>query len=177
MAAPFDLMEAQCHDIDGLFEQLVEPGTDHREVLRELTARLAAHISIEHSLILPALRRAGGGDRKFRTELKRDYRRMGHQLTLIERRKINSPDQPDLLSTLRSEWRGHVARHDGLEAIGERMTPSDRRVLSEKVGHAENVILSHPHPHLLALGPLSRLTTRLAARFDRARDRTVSNLP
>lgn len=28
-----------------------------------------------------------------------------------------------------------------------------------------------------ALGPLSRLTTRLAARFDWARDRTVSNLP
>lgn len=28
-----------------------------------------------------------------------------------------------------------------------------------------------------ALGPLSRLTTRLAARFDRARDRTVQNVP
>jgi len=45
--------------------------------------------------------------------------------------------------------------------------------LVERMRSGENVILSHPHPHLLSLGPLSRFTTKLAAVHDRLRDRTV----
>jgi hypothetical protein len=46
-----------------------------------------------------------------------------------------------------------------------------------RVQRAEDVILTHSHPHLLALGPFSRLMTEVVSRFDRARDRTAPNLP
>ena len=44
-----------------------------------------------------------------------------------------------------------------------------------QMGGAEKVILSHPHPHLLALGPVYHWTTRLASAWDGVRDRTVRN--
>jgi hypothetical protein len=47
--------------------------------------------------------------------------------------------------------------------------------LGVKMRSAENVILSHPHPHLLALGPVYHWTTRIASSLDRVRDRTVRN--
>ena len=177
MGEPLQIIEVQRQEIDDLFDQVVDPGTDHRSVLSELTAKLAAHISIEHSVVLPVIRAGESGSGAMGRALKQDYRRMGHLLTRIERRKINSPDLPDLLAALQAEWRRHSVRHERLRGIDARLPEEERAELSEKVARAEDVIMSHPHPHLLALGPLSRLTTRLAARFDRARDRTVPNLP
>lgn len=48
-------------------------------------------------------------------------------------------------------------------------------LMAEKITAADDMVLSHPHPHLLSLGPLATVTTRLASRFDRLRDRTVNN--
>jgi iron-sulfur cluster repair protein YtfE (RIC family) len=177
MSDPLELVELHSQQIDALFERLLSPDTDHRSAMTDLTSSLAAHISVEDSILLPVVRKSEPGGRGTWRAIRKDHRRMGRLLTLIERRKINSPDVPELITSLRSDWRKHADRHSALKCIDERLTEAERQDLAQKISRAESVILSHPHPHLLALGPLSRITTRLAARFDRARDRTVQNVP
>jgi hypothetical protein len=102
---------------------------------------------------------------------------MERLMVLIERRKVNSPDLPDLVTDLRAATLEHVER------VRSRLNPALRDALSEeelaemaeKITAADEMVVSHPHPHLLSLGPLANLTTRLASRFDRLRDRTVNN--
>jgi hypothetical protein len=177
MAEPLIVIDNQHHDIEALFDQLRGPDTDHRAALGRLTTQMAAHISAEQSVFLPAIKSSGVGGRDLQQGLKRDYRRMEHLLVLIERRKIDSPDLPQFLTELEDIFQGHVRRCAALAAMEKRLPPDDLEQLTQRLERAEQVIVSHPHPHLLSLGPLSRLTTRIAARFDRGRDRTVSNLP
>jgi hypothetical protein len=47
--------------------------------------------------------------------------------------------------------------------------------MAQKITAAHYTVPSHPHPHLLSLGPLATVTTRLASRFDRLPIRTVNN--
>jgi hypothetical protein len=177
MAQALSVIESQHRDIEALFEQISDPDTDHRAALGRLTTQMAAHISVEQSVFLPAIKSSEVGGRDLQKGLKRDYRRMQHLLVLIERRKIDSPDLPPLLTELKDIFQGHVRRCAALATMEKRLPPEDLENLSQRLERAEQVIISHPHPHLLSLGPLSRLTTRIAARFDRGRDRTVSNLP
>jgi hypothetical protein len=102
---------------------------------------------------------------------------MEHLLVLTERRKVNSPDMPDLVMKLVDLFDSHLARcQDELApALREALDQPHLDELGAKMRGAESIIISHPHPHLLALGPLYRMTTRLASAWDRTRDRTVRN--
>jgi Hemerythrin HHE cation binding domain len=165
------------HEHDQLgeqFQRVSDPDADRVETLGRLVQRLAAHISAEQSLLLPVLKKNRIGGRKLLRRLRSDYHRMGRCLVLIERRKGNSPDLPPLVTRLHHAYHAHARRFElavypGLRA---RASANDLQDLMERIESAEAVILSHPHPHLLSLGPLSRLTTRMAAIFDRARDKT-----
>jgi hypothetical protein len=146
-------------------------------ILKELLRELAAHVSAEQSLVYPVVvaEEIGGAD--LASGLKGDYDEIGRLLILIERRKVNSPDMPDLVTELLDATRAHIDRcqevlFPGLEAS---LTMEDQVDLAARLDSADDTIVSHPHPHLLSLGPLSRFTTRLASRFDRVRDRTVDN--
>jgi hypothetical protein len=154
------------HDeLQDQFDRVSDPGGDRIEALGCLTQQLAAHISIEESLVVPLLKGTGIADRRLLRRLKGEYRRMGRLLRLIERRKGNSSDQPALVTDLQDTYQRHVRRFQLYvePKLRDRASTSELEELSEKIDSAQATILSHPHAHLLSLGPLSRLTTRMAA--------------
>lgn len=165
-------------EIDGLLSRVSATGEDRRTALSELIQQLAAHISAEQSLMLPAAKQAGVPRRDLR-RMHHHYREMGKHLLRIERRKVDSPDMPELVTALVEHFEAHVRLWDGqfAPALDDGLTPDRRAELESELEAAQTVIMTHPHPHLLSLGPVSRMMTRLAARYDAARDRTVTNLP
>jgi hypothetical protein len=161
--------------IDELFEKVSSPEENRGQVLNELVQRIATHIAVERGVFYPVVTEKELGGPEAVQTLERDYKEMERLLVLIERRKINSPDMPDLVTDLKTAFEEH--RRQFTENISpaseELLSPDERAELEEKMNSAADVIVTHPHPHMLSLGPVSRLTTRLAVVFDRLRDRTV----
>ena len=147
------------------FDRVSDPNGDRIEALGRLTQLLAAHISSEQSLVVPLLKRKGIGDRRLVRRLKAEYRRMGRLAMRIERRKANSPDLPAIVTDLQDEYQRHVRRFELYidPKLQGRVSADQLEDVEEKMQSAESTILSHPHAHLISLGPLSRLTTRMAA--------------
>lgn len=177
MAQAFSTIRRHHDDIDARLSQVSDPKADRRSALAELIKRMAAHVSVERTVFLPAVKKMAELDEDLERGLKNDYRELANLLVRIERRKVSSPDLPEMVTQLEDRFRDHVRQFEALSDIESRLTADDLHDVADRLERAESAILSHPHPHLLSLGPLSRLTTRLAARFDRARDRTVANRP
>jgi len=91
-----------------LFRQVNVPDTDHRTVLAELVKEMAAHVAVEQSVVVPVLKRTGRKGKDLSRSLTRHYRRIEHLLVLIERRKIDSPDLPAMVSDLRDIFTSHT---------------------------------------------------------------------
>jgi Hemerythrin HHE cation binding domain len=163
--------------LEELFSRVSDAEGDRVATWQEIVRQLCTHVAIERTFLFPLVKQHRLGPRELAVELRRDYGRMEHLLVLTERRKINSPDMPKLVTDLLDTFAAHEARcaRALVPSMRERMGEVELDELGARMRAAEKVILSHPHPHLLALGPLYRLTTRIAARWDRIRDRTVSN--
>lgn len=171
------VLDLEHEGISRLFEEVSDPEAHRTEVLFDITRRLAAHVAVEQSVFEPLARDREIIGPETADGLKDDYHEIERLLVLIERRKLNSPDIPQLVTELKDIFEGHVKRFS--ESINSRaataLSPEELRELRERMESADETILSHPHPHLLSLGPISRFTTKLAARFDGLRDRTVRN--
>ena len=179
MADQCDLgvLDFEHEGVSRLFEQVSDPEVDRVEILFDITRRLAAHISVEQSVFLPVVRDRQIGGPGMAERLEEDYHEMQRLLVLIERRKMNSPDIPELVTELKDVFGNHTRRFSESISGGaaDRLSAQELGELRERMENADGTILSHPHPHMLSLGPISRLTTRLAARFDGLRDQTVRN--
>jgi len=168
------VLDREHADILELFERVSDPEADRGKVLRNLLAQMATHVAVEQAVFYPVVRHLDIVDAD---ALDDDYRQLGHLLVLIERRKANSPDVPDMVNELMARFESHCRRfsHPLGENLQAAITPDELAEMEAKLQSSERVIVSHPHPHLLSLGRISPVTTRLAAVFDRARDRTVNN--
>ena len=160
-----DFLRRPHSELQEQFDRVSDPDGDRIEALGRLTQLVAAHLSAEQSLVVPLLKRNGIGDRRLVRRLKSEYRRMGRLAVRIERRKGNSPDMPALVTELQDAYRRHVRRFELYvdPKLRGRVSPDQLEEIEEKMDSAEATIMSHPHAHLISLGPLSRLTTRLAA--------------
>ena len=160
-----DFLADRHHELREQFDRVSDPDGDRIEALGRLTQLVAAHISSEQSLVVPLLKSKGVGDRRLVRRLKSEYRRMGHLAIRIERRKANSPDLPALVTDLQDAYQRHVRRFELYidPKLRGRVSGDQLDEIEEKMDSAEATIMSHPHAHLISLGPLSRLTTRLAA--------------
>jgi hypothetical protein len=171
-----DVLVREHQDLRALFARVRDPDEDRAEAWREAVPQITTHVAVERSFLYPLLkRRLELG--QLAHDLRHDYKRMEHLLVLTERRKINSPDMPELVTDLLDVFEAHQERCETilLPAMRDRLSQHELDEIGAKMRGAENVILSHPHPHLLALGPIYRGTTRLASAWDRLRDRTVRN--
>lgn len=172
-----DVIEREHAELQGLFAHVSDPQANRAEVLKQLLRRMAAHVSIERSELFPIIKdRQIGGDHGPDEQLQ-EYDEIQRMLVLVERRKANSPDVPDMLNKMLHVFDRHCQQWDAVIIPGLRrlLDPAELEELGERMRSAEGVIVSHPHPHLLSLGPVSRFTTRLAGLVDRLRDRTVTN--
>ena len=171
------VLDFEHEGISRLFEDVSDPEAHRTEVLFDITRRLAAHVAVEQSVFEPLAREREIIGPDTADELKEDYSEIERLLVLIERRKVNSPDVPELVTELKDVFEAHVKRFS--ESIRDRaaseLSPQELHDLRRRMENADETILSHPHPHLLSLGPISRFTTKLVAGFDRLRDRTVHN--
>lgn len=171
------VLDHEHEGISRLFDAVSDPDADRIEVLFDITRRMAAHISVEQSVFEPVVRDRQLGGPETADGLNEDYHEMQRLLVLIERRKVNSPDIPQMVKELKDIFDRHTRRFS--ESISgdatAHLSPEELDELRHRMENADEMILSHPHPHLLSLGPISRFTTRVAARFDRLRDRTVRN--
>jgi Hemerythrin HHE cation binding domain len=160
-----DFLAGRHDELREQFDRVSDPDGDRVEALGRLTQLVAAHISAEQSLVVPLLRRKGIGDRRLVRRLKSEYRRMGRLALRIERRKADSPDLPALVTDLQDAYQRHVRRFELYvdPKLRGRVEAQELEDVGERMDSAEATIMSHPHAHLISLGPLSRLTTRVAA--------------
>jgi hypothetical protein len=172
-----DVLVREHHDLRELFVRVRDPEADRAKAWLEVVTQITTHVAVERSFLYPLLKRDRLDLGQLAHDLRHDYKRMEHLLVLTERRKINSPDMPELVTDLLDVFESHQERCETilLPAMRDRLSQNELDELGAKMRGAENVILSHPHPHLLALGPVYRGTTRLASVWDRVRDRTVRN--
>lgn len=177
MVDPTDYLRSHHGELESVIDSVSDPAADRRQALTDLTQRMAAHISVERSVLSPELKKRDSEGKRLAKRLAHDGRQIGRELVLIERRKANSPDLPELVDNLIELYRRHVRHFEDkvFPRLAGEMSRGELEDLVERMRSAEGVILSHPHPHLLSLGPISRITTRIASRIDRARDRTVTN--
>ncbi|HEX4864753.1 MAG TPA: hemerythrin domain-containing protein [Acidimicrobiales bacterium] len=172
-----DVLTREHDDLRHLFAQVRDPDADRTAAWFEVVKQVATHVAIERTFLYPVVKRRRLGSAHLAEELRRDYKRMEHLLVLTERRKINSPDMPELVTELLDVFEAHEARCATtlVSTMRDHLAQDELDELGAKMRAAEKVILSHPHPHLLALGPVYQWTTRIASRWDRVRDRTVQN--
>jgi Hemerythrin HHE cation binding domain len=172
-----DVLTREHQDLQELFVRVRDPNANRTAAWLETVKQVATHVAVERTFLYPLVKRRRLGSADLAGELRLDYKRMEHLLVLSERRKINSPDMPELVTELLDVFESHRDRcaSDLVPAMREQLGHDELAELGAKMRGAENVILSHPHPHLLALGPVYQWTTRIASSWDRARDRTVQN--
>jgi hypothetical protein len=177
MEAATDVLSREHEILRSLFARLADPGADRGGTWLEIVKQIATHVAVERTFVYPLVRSGRVGPPGLAEELRHEYKRMEHLLVLTERRKINSPDMPDLVAELENVFDRHKDRCAAVlvPAMQAQLGPEELEELAAKMAGAENVIVSHPHPHLLATGPFYRFTTRVASRWDRLRDRTVRN--
>jgi Hemerythrin HHE cation binding domain len=172
-----DVLAREHRDLRELFARVRDQDADRAAAWLDVVKHVATHVAVERTFVYPLVKRRRLGSPDLADDLRHDYSQMEHLLVLTERRKINSPDMPDLVTRVLDVFEAHEARCAALlmPTLTEKLSPAELEELGTKMRGAENVIVSHPHPHLLALGPIYQWTTRLAARWDRVRDRTVRN--
>ncbi|MBO0730536.1 MAG: hemerythrin domain-containing protein [Acidimicrobiaceae bacterium] len=172
-----DVLAREHRDLQDHFVRVRDPEANRGAVWLETVGLLSAHIAVERSFVYPIVKRQRLGGGSLADTLRHEYRSMEHLVVLTERRKINSPDMPDLITRLLDAFEEHLARCEGelVPALRTALTRDQLDELGAKMAAAESVIVSHPHPHLLSTGPLYRVTTRVASRWDRSRDRIVRN--
>lgn len=174
-ASVVDVLEDQHRRVAELFDRVSSPDEDRPAVLHAILRELAAHVAAERAVVRPVVDKRGIGE-DLAGRLAEDYDRMEKLMVLIERRKFNSPDIPELVADLKATVEEHDerARRELLPGLG-RLSMEEQADLGEKVAGGDAIVTSHPHPHLLSLGPVSDVLTRLAQMWDRARDRTATN--
>jgi hypothetical protein len=172
-----DVLAREHRDLQDHFVRVRDPEANRAAVWMEIVQLMSAHVAVERSFVYPIVRRQHLGSEHLADLLRHEYRSMEHLVVLTERRKINSPDMPELITKLLDVFEEHLARCEGelIPALRKALTQEQLDELGAKMRAAESVIVSHPHPHLLALGPLYRVTTRMASKWDRTRDRLVRN--
>jgi Hemerythrin HHE cation binding domain len=170
-----DVLAREHQELRVLFARVRDPDTDRAEAWRETVKQVTTHVAVERTFLYPLVKRHRLGSDHLAGELRHDYKRMEHLLVLTERRKINSPDMPELVTELLEGFEAHLVHCEGdlVPGMRDQLSAGELDELGAKMRGAEKVILSHPHPHLLALGPVYQWTTRIASSWDRVRDRTI----
>lgn len=166
-----ELLEQDHRGIAELFERVSSPDEDRPAVLRELLLRLAGHVTVEDAVVVPEVRRCSPTEGTLAEDLVQDGQYIHEKLALIERRKANSPDVPDLVNDILHAFDRHVRRcQEQLYPELDRCLDADQmESFTERLRSADHLVVETPHPHLLGDGPLARPLLAVAKQFDKVR--------
>jgi Hemerythrin HHE cation binding domain len=167
------VLAAEHAELQTLFRRVSSPEEDRPAVLKQLVMSLSAHVTMEKQLLVPAVKRledSGAADR-----LSTYHDEVERILVLVDRRKANSPDLPDLVTQLLDLTEAHVAYAANTLAPALRavLTGHELTDLGAAMQSDERQLLTHPHPHLPDRGPVAAATRWAASVVDRQRDRST----
>jgi hypothetical protein len=160
--------------LQDLFARVGRPDEDRPAVLDQLLRSLSAHVATEKQLLVPVLAGHSDEGKALAEQLRDDHDAIEKLVILIERRKVNSPDVPDLVNQLLEITQRHTRQADArlLPFLGDQLSEADLANLGAAMRSDELQLTSHPHPHLPDTGPLAKVTRKAAALIDRGRDST-----
>jgi hypothetical protein len=105
-----DVLAREHRDLQEHFRRVRDPDTNRPAVWLETVKLISAHVAVERSFVYPVVKRQRLGSAHLADLLQHDYRSMEHLVVLTERRKINSPDMPELVTKLLDVFEEHMAR-------------------------------------------------------------------
>ncbi len=166
------VLEAEHAELQALWVRVSLPDEDRPAVLKLLMQATARHVALEKQMLVPVLedRIVDGGAMSSRCGNQHDE--IERILTLLERRKVNSPDVAGLVTELIDVLDCHLVDADTTVLPGLRAVLSEAELaeLGERMLSDERRLLTHSHPSLPDSGPLAGVTRRAAELFDRVRD-------
>jgi hypothetical protein len=161
------------HDsLQMLFARVSGVDEDRREILKHLIQTLSVHMTMEKQLLVPVVKERVAEGNRLADHLSDYHDKAGRIMTLLDRRKVNSPDVPDLVTELLELTNGHVADASTtlFPALCEALSAEELTELGTTMVSDERQILTHPHPHLPDSGPVAKVSRWAASLIDRGRD-------
>jgi hypothetical protein len=167
-----EVLTEQHQELQELFQRVSQPDEDRRAVLKTIVLTLAAHVAMEKEVLVPAVKEHVDDSDTLVSRLEADHDQIEHILTLLERRKVNSPDVPDMVTELLDVTDRHVREADShlIPALNKAFDEVAMEELGETMESDERHHLTHPHPMLPDSGPLAGVTRKVAAVVDKIRD-------
>lgn len=126
-----EVLSREHADLRHLFGRLSDLDADRKAIWTEIVKQIATHVAVERTHIYPLIRRRRLGPQDRAATLRNDYTGMEHLLVLTERRKLNSPDLPRLISRLVDLFDAHKDRCATVvtPALAQSLTPQELRDL------------------------------------------------
>jgi hemerythrin-like domain-containing protein len=170
------LLAAEHAELEALFERVSSPDEDRVAVLNQLTRLLSAHVDVERQLLLPVLEDRVPDGEALSSQIRDDHKHIDHHVKLLERRKPNSPDVPDLVTDLLHITTAHVSLANArvLPGLEQALSETELGELGQQMSSDERRVLNHPHPALPNRGPLATVTRKAAEMVDHLRDRSAA---
>ena len=98
--------------LQALFGRVSQPDENRPAVLDQLLRSLTAHVATEKQLVVPILVGHSGEGEALARQLGDDHDAIEKLVILVERRKVNSPDVPDLVNQLLEITQRHTRQAD-----------------------------------------------------------------
>lgn len=170
-----EVLYAEHRQLEELFNRVSGPDEDRAAVLKEVMKALANHMAVEKQLLTPLLRDQLDDGDAIADRLGDSHDRVEHIMTLLERRKVNSPDVPDLVNDLVDITAAHIAdANDSLfPALRNGLSADQLDELGRRIVSDERTMVTHSHPTLPDEGPLAGIASKAAEFIDGVRDRSV----
>ena len=172
------VLEDEHASLESLFNRVSSPDEDRKEVLKELMQTLALHVSLEKQMLLPVLDDDVPDGSAMADRIRDDHDHVEKILTHLERRKLNSPDVPDLVNELLAISERHITEANSTVLPGLRSALSTDQLaqLGERMISDERHMHTHAHPIMPDQGPIADLTAKLAQVLDGRRDRSEGGM-
>jgi hypothetical protein len=170
-----DVLVAEHGELQSLFGRVSSPDEDRPAIPNQLVVKLSARVSMKKQFLIPVIKdRVVGGDEPAKGLT--DYHdKVERNLVLLDRRKVNSPDVPELVTQFLDLTEGHVAEADTTLIPGLRapLSADELGALGEAMVSDERQLLTHPHPHLPDSGPIGEAARSAASLVDGRRDEST----
>jgi hypothetical protein len=169
-----EVLAGEHAEIQALFARVSRVDEDRPAVLEQIMQRLSDHLDMEKHTLVPVLEERLDDGGVLARQLREAHDRARRILLLLERRKVNSPDVPDLVTELMDITDAHVRQAEtDLEPRLRRASSSEELAqLGAAMLSDERRSLSHSHPMVPANGPIAAIGHKLAEVVDDLRAHT-----
>jgi hemerythrin-like domain-containing protein len=170
-----EVLDDEHGKLESLFQRVSGVDEDRPAVLKELLLTLSMHVSVEKQMVVPVVKdRVADGEARA-AELTDYHDEVQRIHVLLDRRKVNSTDVPELVTQLLDLTDAHIAdaRSTLLPALREALSAEELNELGRSMLSDERDLLTHPHPHLPDTGPVAKVSRWVASKVDRGRDEST----